>query len=113
MKTEIVKLNQEKEELARQLAEAKSMLAQTSGHQLMKQQIDKQKKTTRDALSYVAEVKREGNIFDTPSKPICSQFDSISKLDSARLNTIQVEEEKMQERKERLMELLQKSETKK
>ena len=79
----------------------------------MKQQIDKQKKTTRDALSYVAEVKREGNIFDTPSKPICSQFDSISKLDSARLNTIQVEEEKMQERKERLMELLQKSETKK
>ena len=34
-------------------------------------------------------------------------------MDAVDLNTTQVEEEKMQERKERLMELLQKSESKK
>ena len=43
----------------RELAEARKMLAQTSGHQVMTKQIDKQKKTTRDALSFVAELNRE------------------------------------------------------
>ena len=89
---EINKVNQENEELKRQLAEAQKMLAQTTGHQVMKHQIDVQKRTTRDALSYVAELKRERSIFHSPSKS---------------------EEEKMQDRKERLMDLLQKSESKK
>ena len=43
---EIAKINAEKEELARELAEARKMLAQTSGHQVMTRQIEKQKKTT-------------------------------------------------------------------
>ena len=38
---EIAKINAEKEELARELAEARKMLAQTSGHQVMTKQIDK------------------------------------------------------------------------
>ena len=88
------------------------MLAQTSGHQVMTKQIDKQKKTTRDALSYVAELKRERSIFHTPSKSIASQLDSISQVDLDDLNTSQVEEEKAQERKAKLMELLEKSKTK-
>ena len=78
----------------------------------MTKQIDKQKKTTRDALSYVAELKRERSIFHTPSKSITSQFDSISQVDADDLNTSHVEEEKAQERKARLMELLEKSEMK-
>ena len=89
------------------------MLAQTTGHQVMKHQIDLQKWTTRDALSYVAELKRELSIFHTPSKSISSQFDSVSHVDANDLNMTQVEEEKMQGRQERLMELLQKSESKK
>ena len=55
-------------ELMRKLAEAEKMLAQTSGHQVMMKSIDMQKKTTRDALSYVAELKRERSFFHTPSK---------------------------------------------
>ena len=97
----------------RELAEARKMLAQTSGHQVMKHQIDRQKRTTRDALSYVAELKRERSIFHTPSKSIASQFDSVSQVDPEDLNTSNVEEEKVQERKAKLMELLEKSETKK
>ena len=109
---EIAKINAEKEELARELAEARKMLAQTSGHQVMTKQIDRQKKTTRDALSYVAELKRERSIFHTPSKSITDQFDSISQVDPDDLNTSHIEEEKAQERKAKLMELLEKSETK-
>ena len=75
-------------------------------------QIDKQKKTTRDALSYVAELKRERGIFHTPSKSIASQFDTLSQVGTDDLNTSHVEEEKAQERKAKLMELLEKSETK-
>ena len=88
-KAEIGKVNAEKEELARRLAEAEKMLAQTSSHQVMAKQIDKQKKTTRDALSYVAELKREHSIYHTPSKP---------KGDLDDVNTSHVEEEKVQER---------------
>ena len=44
------------------------LLAQTSGHQVMTKQIDKQKRTTRDALSYVAELKRECSIYHIPSR---------------------------------------------
>ena len=35
-KAEITKVNAEKEELARELAEARKMLAKTSGHEVMK-----------------------------------------------------------------------------
>ena len=72
---------QEKEELARRLAEAEKMLAQTSGHQVMKQQIDREKKTVRDALSYVAKLKRERSIFHTPSNSVSLPFDSVSHVD--------------------------------
>ena len=84
-------------ELMRRLAEAEKMLAQTSGHQVMTKQINKQKKTTRDALSYVAELKRER---------------SISQVSPDDLNMSHLEEEKAQERKAKLLELLEKSETK-
>ena len=73
---EIRKINAEKKELARRLAEAEKMLAQTSGHQVMTKQIDKQKKTTRDALSYVAELKRERSIFASPRNTDETKFDS-------------------------------------
>ena len=76
------KLSQENQELARRLAEAEKMLAQTSGYQLMKQQIDMEKKNTRDALSHVAERKRERSIFHTPSKSVSMPFDSVSHVDS-------------------------------
>ena len=89
------------------------MLARTSGHQVMKQQIDIQKKTTRDALSYVAELERERSIFQTPSKSVSVPFDSVSHVDSDYMNSTLVEGDKMQERKERLMDLLEKSESKK
>ena len=56
-KAEISKVNAEKEELVRRLAEAEKMLAQTSGHQVMTKQINKQKKTTQNDLSYVSELK--------------------------------------------------------
>ena len=72
----------------------------------MKQHIDREKRTTRDALSYVAELKRERSIFHTPSKSVSMPFDSVSHVDTDQLNTTQVEEEKAQERKERMMELL-------
>ena len=64
-------------------------------------------------MSYVAELKRERSIFHTPSKSIASQFDSVSQVDPDDLNTSLVEEEKVQERKAKLMELLERSETKK
>ena len=54
--------------MERELAEARKMLAQSTGHIAMREKIEKQKKTTRDALSYVAELKRERSIFHTPSK---------------------------------------------
>ena len=93
------KLSQENQELARRLAEAEKMLAQTSGYQLMKQQIDMEKKNTRDALSYVAERKRERSIFHTPSKSVSMPFDSVSHVDSDYMNSSLVEGDKMQERK--------------
>ena len=80
---------------------------------MIKQQIDIQKRTTREALSYVAELKRERSIFHTPSKSIAFQFDSLSQVDPEDLNTSHIEEEKVQEMKAKLMELLEKSETKK
>ena len=64
--------------MERKLAEQEEMLAQSKGHSVMKQKIDKQKKTTRDALSYVAELKRERSIFHTPSKPSISLNESVS-----------------------------------
>ena len=64
-------------------------------------------------MSYVAELKRKRSIFHTPSKSVSLPFDSVSHVDLDHMNTTQVEEEKMQERKERMMELLHKSETKK
>jgi len=79
----------------------------------MKTQIDLQKRITRDALSYVAELKREHSIFHTPSKSISSQFDSVSHVDANDFNMTQVDWKMKQERNDRLMELLQKSETKK
>ena len=106
MKAEIIKVNQENQELVRRLAEAEKMLAQTSGHQVMKQKIDREKRTTRDALSYVAELKRELSIFHASASSVSLPFDSVSNVDSDHMNTTQVEEEKKQERKERMMELL-------
>lgn len=75
------------------------MLAQTSVYQVMKQQIDMEKKTTRDALPYVAEIKRERSIFHTPSKSVSLPFDSVSHVDSDYMNSTLVEGDKMQERK--------------
>ena len=59
----IAKLREENEALMRELAETKRMLSQSSGHEVMKMKIEEHQKTTRDALSYVAEVKRERSIF--------------------------------------------------
>ena len=46
---EIFKINQEKEELARLLAKVQKMLAQSSSHQVMKQEIDMEDKNARGA----------------------------------------------------------------
>ena len=78
----------------------------------MTKQIDEQKKTTRDALSYVAELKRERSIFHTPSKSITSHFDSISQVSAQDLDVSHIEEEKAQDRKAKLMDILEKSESK-
>ena len=82
------------------------MLAQTSGHKVMKNQIENQKKTTRDALSYVAELKRERSIFYSPFNSLTSQFDSISQFDKEEKNSLHFDEDKVEERKSKLIELL-------
>ena len=96
--------------MERELADAKQMLAESTGHSVMKQKIDKQKKTTRDALSYVAELKRERSIFHTPSKPSISLNESVSQIDEGDLEK---ELEKTRLREEKLMMLLERSESKK
>ena len=64
------------QEMERQLVDKEMMLAQSTGHIAMREKIEKQKKTTRDALSYVAELKRERSIFRTPSKASAAQVTS-------------------------------------
>ena len=96
--------------MERELADAKQMLAQSTGHSVMRQKIEKQKKTTRDALSYVAELKRERSIFQTPSKSSISPNESVSQIDEGE---VEKESEKTRLREEKLMMLLERSESKK
>ena len=65
-------------------------------------------------MSYVAELRRERSIFHSLSKSITSPLDSISQVDVDvdYLSSPRIEEEKAQERKAKLMELLEKSEAK-
>ena len=86
LKAENSKLSEEKEELAVKLAEAEKMLAQTTGYQVMKQQIDMEKKNTRDALSQIAERERKRSAFHSPSKSVSLPFDSVSHVDSDHMN---------------------------
>ena len=67
-RVENAQLKADKDDLLRELAEAKKMLAKSQGHSVMKQKINHQKKVTRDALSLVAEIRRDRSIFCTPQK---------------------------------------------
>lgn len=62
----------------REIAELKSMLKKASGHKVMMANINSQKQITRDALSYVAEISREQNLYKTPQKRTIDQESSIS-----------------------------------
>ena len=53
------------------------MLDQSQGYKLMVNKINEQKKVTRDALNYIAEVKRDRSMFRTPSKA-SDQYESVS-----------------------------------
>ena len=78
----------------------------------MHKKINQQKRTTRDALAYVAEVKRDRSMFATPSKSSIFNYESnLQEVDD--LDASQIDEDKLQLREEKLMELLQKSEIKK
>ena len=94
----IASLRAANEALMRELAETKRMLSQSSGHTVMKTKIEEHQKTTRDALSYVAEVKRERTVY-SPRASIASEH--FQTLDSSCSD-----EEKAKVREEKLMDLL-------
>ena len=56
----------ENDELKSRIAELESMLEKDNGHRVMMNNINSQKKVTRDALAYVAESKRDQSIVATP-----------------------------------------------
>ena len=80
----------------------KKMASKTDSYQIMVSEINKQKKVTRDALSYVADIKRDRSIFslkrESESKSSCTTKD------------IEVDDEKQLRREEQLKKLLSKSE---
>ena len=90
-------MKKENEALLKKLALAEKMLAKSTGHKAMIKQIDKQKKTTREALSYVADLKRDRSMF---------QLDSMSQIDVQDLSISDIDETKVQDRRAKLMDLI-------
>ena len=78
------------EELKRQIADLNGMLDQSQGYKHMVNKIDEQKKVTRDALSYIAEVKRDRSMFKTPNNSIC-----VDRLEAVSIENTQTELDKM------------------
>ena len=76
----------------------------------MVNKIDQQKKVTRDALNYIAEVKRDRSMFTTPNKASISvdQLESIS-IDNT-LTELDKSNDKSQVREDKLMDLIKKCE---
>ena len=70
------------------------MLDQSQGYKLMVNKINEQKKVTRDALNYIAEVKRDRSIFATPNKASIS----ADQLDSVSIENTQTELDKLDEK---------------
>ena len=56
----------------------------------MVNKIDEQKKVTRDALSYIAEVKRDRGMFKTPNNSIC-----VDRLEAVSFENTQTELDKL------------------
>ena len=56
-------LQETNEELMRELEKFKQMASKTDGYKLMVSESNKQKKFTWDALSYVADIKRDRSMF--------------------------------------------------
>ena len=54
------------------------MMQKTEGHKVMVKSINKQKKVTRDALSYIAEIKRDRSMFLIPLNVSAEQASNIS-----------------------------------
>ena len=65
----------------------------------MRRQIDKWKMTTREALSYVADFKRDRCMF---------QLDSMSQIDVQDLSISDIDSTRVQDRQAKLMDLLEK-----
>ena len=76
--TKVASLQAANDDLLRRLEEAEKMLNKSDNHKVMTKKINDQKKVTRDALSYVAEINRERSIFATPHKASQSQFETVS-----------------------------------
>jgi len=71
----------------KELEEAEKLLSKSEGHKFMQTKINKQKKVTRDALSFVANINRERSIFtkkkdheakESPSKEMDQSISYIS-----------------------------------
>ena len=99
-------LEAENAELRRMLSEKDQMLDQSTGYKLMSSKINDQKKVTREALEYIAEVKRDRSIFTTTHKA----SGSTDQLDTVSVDNMQNELDKSEGRDEKLMELFRKCE---
>ena len=86
------------------------MLEKASGHKVMLSNINSQKKVTRDALSYIAEIKRDRSMFMTPQKTSIEQQSDMS-IDAIDQDKSETEMALLREAK--LLDLLGKSEVKK
>ena len=86
------------------IAALEAMLDKSAGHKAMSNNINRQKKVTRDALTYIAEIKRDRSML----LPTIDQISSIS-IDQVT-DQEKKQEESQQLRDEKLMQLLSKCE---
>ena len=60
------------------IAALKAMLDKSAGHKAMCNKINSQKIVTRDALTYIAEIKRERSMFMSTPNQTLDQISSVS-----------------------------------
>ena len=60
------------------IAALEAMLDKSAGHKAMSNNINRQKKVTRDALTYIAEIKRDRSMFMSTPNQTLDQISSVS-----------------------------------
>ena len=95
------------EETKSRITDLEAMMEEKDGYKTMVRKINEQKQVTRDALSYVAEIKRDRSI--TPLRSAAEMTSTVS-IEQASNDWSKFDVESQQVRDQKLMQILNKSE---